>query len=107
VYANATGGTLKCTSDCRFDASACSLQCGNGVLDAGEECDGNVFSSAYAGKACKDFQFPSAAFPFFNRVNFASGALTCQDCRVSFSSCKPLSGCYYVTVKTSTTVQCY
>jgi hypothetical protein len=34
-------GTLQCSTSCRFDTSACR-NCGNGVLDPGEECDPNL-----------------------------------------------------------------
>ncbi|HRV18850.1 MAG TPA: hypothetical protein P5317_12675, partial [Myxococcota bacterium] len=37
------GGTLTCTADCKFDTSGCTdapADCGNGVIDAGEQCDG-------------------------------------------------------------------
>jgi alpha-tubulin suppressor-like RCC1 family protein len=35
------GGTLACTAQCAFDTSGCTMleNCGNGVLDADEECD--------------------------------------------------------------------
>jgi hypothetical protein len=107
-FANATGGTVSCTSDCRLDGSNCQVQCGNGKIDSDEECDGSVFSSAYSGKSCSDFPFPFAAFPFNNRVNYAGGALACNGCRVDFSGCKPFPGCYYVTFQGRvTSLQCY
>jgi len=37
------GGTLSCTATCQFDTSGCTdapADCGNGVVDAGEQCDG-------------------------------------------------------------------
>jgi hypothetical protein len=37
------GGTLSCTADCKFDTSGCTdapADCGNGVVDVGEQCDG-------------------------------------------------------------------
>jgi Zn-dependent metalloprotease len=37
------GGALSCAGNCLFDASACvqnQPQCGNGVVEAGEDCDG-------------------------------------------------------------------
>ena len=35
-----TGGTLRCTNDCRFDTSGCrSPNCGDGVVDPDEDCD--------------------------------------------------------------------
>lgn len=38
---NYIGGTLACTGTCTFDTSACTppLNCGNGALDTGEDCD--------------------------------------------------------------------
>jgi hypothetical protein len=35
------GGTLTCTAGCTFDTAGCH-DCGNGLVDAGEECDGAV-----------------------------------------------------------------
>ncbi len=37
-----TGGALACASDCSFDTSECTAppNCGNGAIDAGEDCDG-------------------------------------------------------------------
>ncbi|MFH2007863.1 MAG: DUF4215 domain-containing protein [bacterium] len=35
-----TSGTLACTAGCAFDTTGCQLaSCGNGVVDAGEQCD--------------------------------------------------------------------
>jgi hypothetical protein len=45
------GGTLACTAACTFDESGCTDDpddCGNGVLDAGEQCDG----AALNGQTC-------------------------------------------------------
>ena len=41
-------GSLRCGSDCRFDASDCQGGgvCGNGVKDSGEDCDGRSLGSA-------------------------------------------------------------
>src|SRR3989442_69805 len=40
-------GTLACTNTCTFDTSGCiPALCGNLVLDAGEQCDGNLFGGA-------------------------------------------------------------
>ena len=40
------GGTLVCTDDCEFDTSACEapVDCGNGVIDDIEECDGELLA---------------------------------------------------------------
>ena len=38
----ATPGTLGCTATCQISAGTCAvspMECGNGVLDSGEECD--------------------------------------------------------------------
>lgn len=43
------GGDLLCNADCTVDTSGCST-CGNGVLEAGEECDTNDFG----GQSCAD-----------------------------------------------------
>ena len=42
VSGNFIGGTLRCRNDCRFDLSACETppDCGNGTIDANEQCDG-------------------------------------------------------------------
>lgn len=45
-------GVLLCAPDClSFDTSNC-FQCSNGVLEPGEECDGNLFTG---GVTCQDF----------------------------------------------------
>lgn len=45
-----TGGTLGCTSTCTFDTSQCigGTDCGNGTVDANEDCDG----SSLDGETC-------------------------------------------------------
>lgn len=42
------GGTLACAADCSFDTSGCEVpaNCGNGTLNAGEDCDGNLLGGA-------------------------------------------------------------
>jgi hypothetical protein len=42
------GGTLACATDCRFDTSGCTGQseCGNGIIESGEVCDGSNFGGA-------------------------------------------------------------
>lgn len=68
-------GDLACTDDCRLDTSACENItepfCGDGVLDAGEECDGGDFGE--------------------NRCaarGFSGGDLACdRDCRLVWSGC--------------------
>ena len=42
-----SGGTLTCSATCGFNTGACtSAGCGNGVLDAGEDCDGALLGGA-------------------------------------------------------------
>ncbi|MBN2724737.1 MAG: hypothetical protein JXR95_11760 [Deltaproteobacteria bacterium] len=43
VSASYVGGTLSCNEDCTFNVTACTVSelCGNGVIDAGESCDGS------------------------------------------------------------------
>ena len=79
---NATG-TLKCNSSCEIDDSACVVAapvCGDGNLDAGEECDGSQFRES---KTCKNI----------DPALYASGSATCtKDCKVDVSSCTTYCG---------------
>lgn len=80
-------GALLCTAQCEVDASGCSLkppggdqepQCGNGLLEMGEECDcGQVVCqpAAFGGKTCQ-------------MLGYASGNLDCVACKVSLAGCK-------------------
>lgn len=71
---NYIGGTLGCDTDCTFDTSLCtvSLDCGNGVIDDGEECDGNELG----GMTCGDLE------------GFQVGDLSCSnDCTFDTSQC--------------------
>jgi len=75
-------GTLKCTSDCEVDASACKTICGNGKLDANEECDGKVFDPSMS--QCSDW------------IPETTGSLSCTStCEVDYSQChaKPTAYC--------------
>ncbi len=69
-----TGGTLKCTSQCKFDTSSCTgctnAVCGNGIIEKGEECDLNNFN----GKHCSDY-------------NCTGGYLSCINCKIDTSTC--------------------
>ncbi len=68
------GGALSCTSACKLDKSAClTTLCGNGVIDAGEDCDG----AALGGKDCG-----SAELGFF------TGTLDCTAaCHFDTAAC--------------------
>ncbi len=73
------GGSLRCTSSCRFDTSQCSggSACGNGIIEQGEDCDG----SRMDGKTCRD-------------LGFNGGTLRCtQDCSFDTSNCEIPASC--------------
>lgn len=95
-----TGGTLKCSPSCTFDTSGCTSLCGNGVLDAGEDCDGTLYTSQYAGKTCASFQVQYPTWPFGVRVPYLDGRLSCDKfCKVNLPAiCKPPTGCYYTPI---------
>ena len=68
-----SGGTLACNPDCTWNTTGCTQQeqCGNGVIEAGEQCDGNNF----AGATCQTF-------------GFTGGALRCTpQCQVDTNGC--------------------
>ncbi|MBU1238933.1 hypothetical protein KJ865_04415, partial [Myxococcota bacterium] len=82
------GGTLSCSSECRFDISACigGQNCGNGVIDQGEECDGQNLGS----KECDTLG------------SFIGGDLTCgSDCLLNTSGCYVVSQCGDNTIQGS------
>jgi hypothetical protein len=67
------GGTLSCSNTCAFNTSSCktTATCGNGIVDAGEQCDG----SSLNGQTC------------YTR-GFNGGSLGCsQSCTLDISSC--------------------
>lgn len=66
-----SAGTMRCSPSCQLDTSSCTVAnplmnfCGNGLLDAGELCDGNKFG----GLTCESY-------------NFVGGQLLCSsDCK--------------------------
>ncbi len=66
------GGTLRCVQ-CHFDVSECT-DCGNGEIDADEECDGANLN----GRTCA-------------RLGFTSGDLACtQSCTFDTAACEEL-----------------
>lgn len=67
------GGTLACAADCTFDVAGCEAppNCGNGVIDAGETCDG----ANLGGATCA-------------AQGLASGSVTCTaGCQLDTSAC--------------------
>ncbi|HVI00350.1 MAG TPA: hypothetical protein VM869_16650, partial [Enhygromyxa sp.] len=80
------GGTLSCNADCTLDTSGCS-ECGNGMLERGEVCEGNNF----AGATCQTQGFSGGSL-FCFECDFLSTANCCNN---SGGSCNPLSpgGC--------------
>ncbi len=73
LYYSDADKETRCTSDCKINADVvCRTDmCGNGVLDDGEECDGDLISENYA---CGDGEL-------LNYEN-ADKALRCQGCTV-------------------------
>ncbi len=77
-------GTVSCRSDCTLSYYQCKkppTACGNGVLEDGEVCDGDLFP---AGKyACSDWS-----------TSYNSGTVTCDNCTIDYSGCvlKPHCG---------------
>ena len=81
-YTNFVGGSLKCTPQCRIDTTDCTVAsaCGNGVLDAGEECDGKILGKI---STCVSFN-----------GTFSSGTLGCtSSCQLNTTSCVPKASC--------------
>jgi len=69
-----SGGTLRCDPDtCTYDISDCEFpeDCGNGIVEPGEQCDGSDLS----GRSCTG-------------LGYAYGTLACSsDCRYDTSEC--------------------
>ncbi len=69
-----TGGTLTCNPNCTLNTTGCTkaASCGNGIIEAGEQCDGNNFGGA----TCQTF-------------GYAGGALRCDpaSCQLDTSGC--------------------
>ena len=65
---------VACNDDCTFDLTACDPDpCGNGTLDAGEDCDGDELNSM----ACADFD------------GYIGGTLACNDdCTFDMALCE-------------------
>ncbi|PKN20150.1 MAG: hypothetical protein CVU65_17735 [Deltaproteobacteria bacterium HGW-Deltaproteobacteria-22] len=73
-----TAGTLSCSPNCEFDATACGHRCGDGSVEAdeGEQCDGTNVNGA----TCQS-------------LGYGSGALTCDAaCQWVTEACDTLCG---------------
>jgi len=81
-----TGGVLGCAADCHLDTSGCLFDdvvqnCGNGVVEFGEQCDGSDFGGVST--SCSVFS-PS----------FSGGSLFCDgNCLLSTSGCVEVASC--------------
>jgi hypothetical protein len=85
-FDNFVGGTLSCTNSCWFNTSKCvaiTHGCGDGRLDAGEQCDKGSSSTIY----CNRFD------------SYVYGTVTCdQQCRYDLSTCCKDQSCMPVPV---------
>ena len=73
------GGTLSCNFDCTLDASGCvsGVQCGNGILEDSEECDGNELG----GTTCIE-------------LGYYGGTLRCNSqCELDMTPCEAVGRC--------------
>jgi len=81
-YTGFIGGDLDCTSTCLLDTSGCIdvPSCGNGVIDANEDCDGLLFGVI---DSCVDYP------------EFVSGSLVCNSvtCQLVTSGCRERANC--------------
>lgn len=70
-------GNLACNGSCSFNTAACVLRCGDGTLDAGEECD-----TTAQGASCTDM-YPDGA----------TGSVSCTEntCELDYGNCQPVS----------------
>jgi hypothetical protein len=96
-------GNVKCGANCLIDVSACVKKCGDGKLEAGEACDGNLFAPPFdtaTSRDCRSRHYGGIAIPWGGYVSYASGQLTCSaTCFVVEDQCKPTPGCYDISGK--------
>ncbi|MDP6547363.1 MAG: hypothetical protein QF917_00170 [Candidatus Woesearchaeota archaeon] len=72
-----SGGTITCQSNCFLDTSKCQPQseCGNGIIDPGEECDGTNLGPLT--ENCEDYD-----------QIFTGESISCNsNCKIDTSSC--------------------
>ncbi len=101
-YKNCTLGSdsVYCANGCLN--GECKSQCGNNIIEVGEECDGTNF----AGKKCSDFIYAGTGKPYQNS-NFIGRNLTCDpklctidDTRCLKPSCEQIYGSGYICYHT-------
>jgi len=72
-----------CSSSCQLSTEGCGGvsggSCGDGFINIGEECDGDLFGVV---DECSDF----------DSVSFTSGDLSCSSCRISTFGCEGVVG---------------
>jgi len=74
------GGALRCKPDCTLNTSLCinspTTQCGNGIVETGEQCDGSIL----AGNTCIN-------------NGFTGGTMSCKsDCTLNTAGCTAQTG---------------
>ena len=89
VVGTGSTGILRCSSNCKsLDTSGCSIDslCGNGVLDAGESCDGMLIRDNKI--SCSDWD-----------DNYVAGQVTCNaNCTLNDQLCQSAGSCGNGTV---------
>lgn len=85
-------GNLACNGSCSFNTAACVLRCGDGTLDAGEECD-----TTAQGASCTDM-YPDGA----------TGSVSCTEntCELDYGNCQPTSSAASVASSVSSAPSC-
>ncbi len=70
------GGKVTCNTDCTINVDACHNihTCGDNILGAPEECDGDLFHNDIT--KCADFS-----------MNYTTGDLKCSSCKIDTSDC--------------------
>lgn len=81
-YSEFSGGIIKCTNVCQLDTSGCTpaAKCGNGVIDVGEECDGDDLGPV--SENCADY----------HPALFTYGKIRCKDCYLDTLECEGVPG---------------
>ena len=87
-------GSLACTPSCELDFTSCAVadgpaQCGDGLIEAGEECDGNHFAPLSNGPTDRtDADLLSCEI----EAMYDGHDLCTADCRIDRSRCHPFNG---------------